>query len=125
MKILINIIFLFVLFIASGCTKSVPKCGDANVLSLALDIVREKAKLNIELLAAASSIPTSDEYNLGIYGIRTTSVDSQTGANTCAADLTIKDDNNQVAGKAPMIYKVEKTDDGENFYVTIIDIQNL
>ncbi len=107
---------VFLNFIAvSGCSQSVPKCGDTKTIDLVTQIAdREMGK---QLGAEAAKIFS---YSLG--AIRTTNTNEQTGAHECACQLSITASNTGQTNEIPITYTVEKTDKGDEIYVNVFGL---
>ena len=101
---------MFLSLTATGCGSSVPGCSDAETKELVFKIVRDELT---DLLGAAEAAKA----NLQLEAIRTQSVDEKTGACSCAAELRVR--ANGVDEKVPITYTSEKTDKGDEFYVTV------
>lgn len=107
------IIFATAALIAiSGCSKSVPKCGDTETTDLVKDITdREMTR---QYGADSASL-----FSYSVEAVRTTWTDEQTGAYECAAQLVMSANNTGQSEEAPITYTVELTDDGEEFFVNV------
>lgn len=110
--IVFPILSLLLLLMVSGVFPSsgAPKCSDIETTNLVKQIATEK-------LVGALGQKVANQIKLSVGAIRTTNFNKQTGAQQCAAQLTVK-------GKAgtktfDITYKSEKTDDGDEFFVTV------
>jgi len=100
---------IIVLGVVSGCSNSAPKCSDEKTINLVKQIAKEK-------LVASFGEKSANMIELSIGAIRTTDSNEKTGTQQCAAQLTMKGEGGSKS--ADFTYKVEKTDDGEEFFVT-------
>lgn len=111
--------------ILSGCSGTAPKCSDDEIVSLVKEIVKEQAVRGLGARAAES-------LHYSLSAIRTTGVNKQTGANSCAAQLTITsksmtfgdymDNSSNEKEEHSITYTVEKTDKRGEFYVSVFDL---
>lgn len=103
--------------ILAGCSSSAPKCSDSETTDLVLEISYE------ELARQLGSDLTSvmEKFNLAVNAIRTTDENEKTGAYACAAQLDFIGEGNSES--LPITYTVELTDDGEQFYVSVLGLQ--
>ncbi|MEM0516370.1 hypothetical protein WCN91_13270 [Pseudoalteromonas sp. YIC-827] len=99
----------------SGCSQSVPPCGDSDSTELVKQIANDEM---INQLGAK----TAEQFEYDVIAIRTTHTNEQTGAHECAAELDI---SSTITGKSesiPIEYTVEATDDGEHIYVNVFGL---
>ncbi|GKW50443.1 hypothetical protein [Halomonas sp. NCCP-2165] len=109
----ISIIFATVAMIAiSGCSSSVPKCGDTETTDLVKDIADRE-------MARQYGTDFASLFSYSVESVRTTWTDEQTGAHECAAQLVMSASNTGQSEEAPITYTVEVTDDGEEFFVNV------
>lgn len=99
--------FSIILLSAALSTGGVPSCSDSETKGLVKQIILEQLAKVIPANKMASMQFSMD-------AIRTTATDAQTGANACAADITLLGDVNDVNGH-PITYTVESTDDGRTY----------
>jgi hypothetical protein len=97
----------------NGCSQSVPTCSDTETTNLVLEIANNKVAEIYGPEAAA-------KIKLGIEAIRTTDTHDKTGANTCAANMSMLKETGQTS--FPITYTVEMTDNGEEFYVNVFGL---
>jgi hypothetical protein len=92
----------------SGCSEwKTMKCGDAEVLSVANQIIDKKIR---------NPLITGITFN--VDGIRTTSTDQKTGTIQCSAELKINLPDGRTI-PLPITYTAERTDDGKQVFVTM------
>jgi hypothetical protein len=96
----------------SGCSQSVPKCGDTETTDLVKQIADRE--MGNQLGSEAAKM-----FSYTVGAIRTTSTNEQTGAHECAAQLGITASNTGQTNEIPITYTVEMTDNGEEFYVNV------
>ncbi len=96
----------------SGCSQSVPKCGDDEVIVLVKQIADEE--MHSQLGAELAKLFAYD-----VDAIRTTATNDKTGAHECAAELSITASNTGQTNKVAITYTVEMTDNGKEFYVNV------
>lgn len=116
----------------TGCGKATPDCSDNVVQTTAIDVFRnamiaqvlepitQAKRMNgmsadMVLPGEAGIVAPIKQATLSLSGIRTTGSNKETGAKSCAAQVTIN------SGKTVNIeYKVEMADKGDKFYVTLL-----
>jgi len=106
-------IILAVLFtgaVITGCSSSAPKCSDTETT----DLVKQIAK---EQLAKLQGQEIADQIEMSVDAIRTTDSNDKTGAQQCAAQLTLKGPNGE--NSLDITYTSEKTDKGDEFFVNV------
>ena len=106
---------VFAALAVSGCSPTVPKCGDEEVTDLVKQIADEE--MNNQLGAELAEL-----FSYEVGAIRTTATNEKTVAYECAAELSITASNTGMTNKAPITYTVEMTDDGEQFYVNVFGL---
>lgn len=113
MKIL-GILTISMSFLFIGCSSNVPDCNDSEVKDLVLEIANEEV---FGMLGKGFARITE----LSLESARTTNTNEKTGANSCAADMRIKQDSGNIKQNrtVPITYTVESANDGEEFYVTV------
>lgn len=94
----------------SACSSSAPRCSDEETKELVKQIVVEELQKGLPSDAVA-------KIEISVDAIRTTDTDEKTGAHSCAAQLNLKGPGG--AQKHDITYTSEKTDDGDEFYVTV------
>ncbi len=99
----------------TGCSDSVPKCGDAETVDLVKQIADEEMGNQVGKEMAKL-------FSYSVEGIRTTDTNEKTGAFECAADLSLTASNTGQTNSMPITYTVELTDDGEQFYVNVFGL---
>ncbi len=107
--------FLTVVFsvaLLSGCTQSVPKCGDSETIDLVKEIANDE--MGNQLGAEMQKL-----FSYSVDAVRTTHTNEQTGAHECAAQLGITASTTGQTNELSITYTVEMTDDGEHFYVNV------
>lgn len=113
MKIL-GILTISMSFLFIGCSSNVPDCNDRETRDLVLEISNEEVikRFGRELASITG---------LSLESVRTTNTNEKTGANSCAADLRIKQNSHNFNQNrtAPITYTVELANDGDDFYVTV------
>lgn len=110
---LFSISVLAIALMLSACSPSVPTCSDTETTNLVKEIVgREMSK---KMGAEAAKV-----FSYAVEAIRTTNTHEQTGAHECAAELKMNGNGRSVS--APITYTVEKTDDGQQFYVRVFGL---
>ncbi len=111
----ITIISTIALLSLTGCDKEAPKCSDERTTNLAIEIVKEQF---LSMFTGGKEIG-----EITISTIRTIEHDKETGAYLCKGKITIapKDETKPVI--LPITYKSESTDDGKEFYVSVIDFK--
>ena len=108
----------FTIFLATlclSCSKSVPGCSDKDTIELVLQIVKKNSNQNIDLMLVQQG---GGKFKLD--SIRTTEVNKQTGACSCAANIIVSDKLFKDF-QLPVIYTTEITDKGE-LYVTVLGL---
>ncbi len=106
----IVLIVMFVGSVLSGCSNSAPKCSDSETIELVEQITLQK-------IAETYGQDTANGMEISVDAIRTTESNDKTGAQQCAAQLTFK---GPIGEKSfDITYKSEKTDKGDEFYVTV------
>jgi hypothetical protein len=113
MKLGLIITSVFVGSILVGCSDSVPMCSDTETTNLVSEIANDK-------LVETYGKEYASKIKLGIEAIRTTDTNEKTGANTCAADMSMSGGNGQTS--FPITYTVEVTDNGDEFYVNVFGL---
>lgn len=106
MKIKTTLSALTVAALISGCSTSIPECGDQK----SVDLVTEKVMTELKKQGGGKA----DEVDIKISSIRTQNTNEQTGAQQCAAELNLTMDNGRTAN-GPITYTIEKTDEDELF----------
>ena len=133
--------------ILTGCGKEAPKCSDAETTDLLKQVYHEqvfnlfaqrvfpsiirgglsKAQLDKQMeevrVSLYKQVPAldRDKTEYVVDSIITTSTDKQTGSHTCKC--TIKSINKQTSetiGETEIAYQVELSDDGKQFFVSLI-----
>jgi len=101
--------------VLSGCSDSlpVPACNDTK----ATDLVIETANA---IIVEANGEENASKIKLGVEAIKTTASNKETGANTCAADMSVLGENGQTS--FPITYTVEAADNGDKFKVNVIGL---
>lgn len=99
----------------SGCSQSVPKCGDTETTDLVKQIADRE--MGNQLGSEAAKM-----FSYTVGAIRTTSTNEQTGAHECAAQLGITASNTGQTNEIPITYTVEMTDNGDEFYVNVFGL---
>ncbi|MFD1007019.1 hypothetical protein [Oceanisphaera ostreae] len=112
MKGILLISCVGILLSISGCSQTVPKCGDTETV----DLVKEIA--DSEMVSQLGS-EAAKLFTYSVDAIRTTSTNEQTGAHECSADLDVTAKNNNKTSRLPITYTVEITDSGEHLYVNV------
>jgi hypothetical protein len=92
----------------------VPGCSDEQTVDLVKKIMDRE--IGNEL-----GRQTADLISYTVSAIRTTSTNEQTGAHQCAAQLGMSGAEG-LASEIPITYGVEKTDSGDEIYVTVYDL---
>lgn len=113
MKLGLIVTSVVMVSILSGCSQSVPACSDAEATDLVLEISNNK-------LVETYGAEYASKIKFGIDAIRTTDTHDKTGANTCAANISMTGENGQTS--FPITYTVEMTDNGEEFYVNVFGL---
>jgi len=98
----------------TGCSQSVPSCSDSETTELVVEIS------NGELTRTIGQ-EVANEIELGVEAIRTTDTNEKTGAFSCAANLSMSGPRGK--NSLPITYTVEKTDNGEEFYVNVFGLK--
>lgn len=94
--------------------ESVPACSSDKATNLVVKISNEE-------LARQVGAQVAKNISISVSAIRTTKTNDQTGAYTCAAQLDIaRPDGNRAL---PITYTVEKTDEGNQFYVNVFGLK--
>lgn len=101
--------------LVGSCSKSVPKCSDDQTVDLVIQIARDEYKKSVRR-----------ELGLSLSAIRTTGSNSETGAQSCAASLSIEGipgifPNQTLSKTVDITYTSELTDDGQ-LYVEVIGL---
>lgn len=128
------ILFAITVFVLNGCGKPSVQCGDSTVQDSAVEIFRntviEQARAPYTMAKRLSTIPVGDDVMLEgeaqviepiknatmtLDGIRTTASNEENGAKQCAARITINGNKT-----VDITYKVEITDKGDQFLVTLL-----
>jgi hypothetical protein len=111
----LTIISTIALLSLTGCGKDAPKCSDERTTNLAIEIVKEQF---LSMFTGGKEIG-----GITITTIRTIEHDKETGSYLCKGKITIapKDETKPVI--LPITYKSESTDDGKEFYVSVIDFK--
>ena len=100
--------------ILTGCGKEAPKCSDKEVTNLVIKIVKESIMGLNPLIKGAEEIT--------VVSIRTVEHNKETGAYTCKGKLNfIGKDKTQPPFTIPVTYTLENTDDGKEFYVSVVN----
>ena len=115
MKYLLIAPFVVILIAISGCSQSVPKCGDTETKNLVMQIADQEMEKQM-----GAEVARMFTYSLG--AIRTTSTNEQTGAHKCACELSITASNTGKTTETSITYTVEITDEGDKFYVTVFGL---
>ncbi|PVZ69647.1 hypothetical protein [Pelagibaculum spongiae] len=98
-----------------GCSQSTPKCGSDD----ATDLVKE---ISGREMAAQLGSEAAKLISYSVNAIRTTHEDNATGSYDCAAQLGITASNTGITNEIPITYTVERTDDGEQFFVNVFGL---
>lgn len=101
--------------VISGCSQSVPKCGDTETTDLVKQIADRE--MGNQLGSEAAKM-----FSYTVGAIRTTSTNEQTGAHECAAQLGITASNTGQTNEIPITYTVEMTDNGDEFFVNVFGL---
>lgn len=120
----ISVIFLVTLLLVGWDWGKTPRCSDATVQATVIQIVREEMLKKLQELKAEATMPIPDleaEWmdaikRVKLDAIRTRFVDPITGNCDCAATITVQGSESEPP--IPIIYIVERGDDGE-LYVTV------
>lgn len=97
----------------SACGQSAPKCSDQATTDLVKEISRDE-------LVSQLGQEVSDSIKLKVEAIRTTDFNEKVGSQECAAQLTMSGPGGSES--LDITYTSEKTDDGEEFYVTVFGL---
>lgn len=114
--LVIPVILLTVAF--AGCSQSVPKCGDSEVVDLVKQIAESELGNHV-----TDEFVSAQGVSLNIDAIRTTSTNEQTGAHECAAQLVITVGKTGQTSEIPITYTVEMADNGDEFYVNVFGLR--
>lgn len=109
-KVILLSLLFFAGFFFTGCSSSAPKCSDTETTDLVEQITRQE-------LAKLYGQEASNGFQITLAAIRTTDINDKTGAQTCAADVTLKGADG--THSAPITYTSELADKGDEFYVTV------
>lgn len=106
------VVSLLLLLMVSGVFSSsgAPKCSDTGTINLVKQIAKEK-------LVAAIGQKAAKTIELSVGAIRTTNYNEKTGAQQCAAQLSLKGESG--TKNLDITYKSERTDNGDEFFVTV------
>lgn len=107
------LLLLVISFIFMGCSKT-PECSDSSVKELVFDISKTELRRQLEGSYQDSSVV--DKVKMGLDSIRTQEVNKDTGARSCAGELSFTGEKG--TKKFPITYTVEATDDGD-MYVNV------
>ncbi|TXD98358.1 hypothetical protein ES754_05415 [Psychrobacter frigidicola] len=101
----------------SACSPStIPKCSAPEVIDTIKEIANEEMAIQL-------GSETAEKFTYAINSIRTTDENDKTGAFECAAQLEIHANTNDNSTEIPITYTVEKTDDGQDFYVNVFGLR--
>lgn len=95
----------------TACGSQVPKCSDEETIDLVKEIANEEMEEQVGAVMAK-------QFSYTLQSIRTTDENEKTGAYNCAAELLIEASNG-AKETGHITYTVEKTDKGDEFYVTV------
>jgi len=101
---------IFVTGALTGCSQSVPLCGDSETTELVIEISNQK-------IESVYGKEKASEIDLAVESIRTTDTNEKTGAFSCAANLSMSGPKGK--DTLPITYTVEMTDNGDEFYVNV------
>lgn len=109
-----NIIIPIVLstVVITGCSQSVPTCGDDQTIGLVTEFSAKKAKDELGEYRVKNL-----SYTIG--AIRTIDTNSKNGSYQCAAQLVINNDATAQSNEIPITYTAQMTDNGEEFFVDV------
>ncbi len=105
--------FVFFLYSIGELNSNVPACSSSEVKQLVMKISKDE-------LARQVDASISQNIQITLTAIRTTSINDQTGAYQCAANLNLIGSTNEEP--YPITYTVEITDDGQEFYVSVFGL---
>lgn len=114
MKYIIPTVLLSAIAI-SGCSKSVPECGDPETI----DVVKQISDREMSNQLGAT---TAKFFSYVVTAIRTKDTSEKTGAHECAAQLGITASSTGQTREIPITYTVEMTDNGKEFYVNVFGL---
>jgi len=95
-----------------ACSSNTPKCSDNRTKELVIDVAKE-------LFLNAGLGEMVDNVDFKIENVRTIEYQKDIDKYTCKADFIIKNKENNQSKSIPITYSVQKTDDGDKFYVEV------
>ncbi|WP_456400348.1 hypothetical protein [Persephonella sp.] len=113
MKIFLKGLALSILSLSViACSSSTPKCSDRETKDLVIEIVKDQ-------LLKIGFGGVIDKLEMKVENIRTIEYQKDVDKYMCKAEFILKNKENNQQNVLPITYTVQKTDDGEKFYVEV------
>lgn len=143
----ITIISTIAILSLTGCDKETPKCSDEQTIELLKQVYHDvafnlfaervfpsmirgglsKAQLDKQMeevrVSLYKQVPAldRDKTDYVVESVITTSTDKQTGSHTCKAKIkSVNKQTSETIGETEIAYQVELSDDGKQFFVSLI-----
>lgn len=143
----LTIISTIAILSLTGCDKEVPKCSDEQTTELLKQVYYDyvynyfaeralpsmargglsKAQLDKKMeevrISLYREVPVLDKSKTDyvVSSIITTSTDKETGSHTCKAKIkSVNKQTSETIGETEIAYQVELSDDGKQFFVSLI-----
>ena len=143
----LTVITLLSASLLTGCDKEVPKCSDEQTTELLKQVYYDyvynyfaeralpsmargglsKAQLDKQMeevrVSLYKQVPAldRDKTDYVVESVITTGTDKQTGSHTCKAKIkSVNKQTSETIGETEIAYQVELSDDGKQFFVSLI-----
>ena len=107
-----GLLYCLLFFSITACSSSTPKCADSPTKELVINIAKEQ-------FIKSGFTNLLDKLEFKIENVRTIEYQKDIDRYTCKADLILINKENHKTSSLPITYTVQKTDDGNKFYVEV------